>query len=59
MIQCGNILVMEGHEMTKILIVEDEKKLVRAPVSLFVNGNKVLLRELKRLLGEKNVVLRS
>ena len=41
------------------LYFEDEKKLVRAPVSLFVDGNEVLLRELKRLLGEKNVVLRS
>lgn len=41
------------------LYFEDEKKLVRAPVSLFVDENEVLLRELKRLLGEKNVVLRS
>ena len=34
MIQCGNILVMEGHEMTKILIVEDEK-----PIANLIDWN--------------------
>ena len=41
------------------LYFEDEKKLVRAPSSLYVDENEVLLRELRRLLGEKNVAVRT
>lgn len=41
------------------LYFEDEKKLVRAPSSLYVEENEILLRELRRLLGEKNVAVRT
>ncbi|MCI1955686.1 MAG: DNA polymerase III subunit alpha [Oscillospiraceae bacterium] len=35
----------------------DSRKLMRAPVSMRVSVNNVLMRALKRLLGDKNVVL--
>ena len=38
---------------------EDEKKYVRQPSAMFVDVNDTMLSELKRLLGEKNVVLMS
>lgn len=36
---------------------DDKKKLMRAPKSMFVSPNDVMLEELKRLLGHDNVVL--
>ncbi len=41
------------------LYFEDTKKLKKAPASMAVDLNDVLLRELRRLLGDKNVAVRN
>ena len=44
--------------MTPLYIyMNDTKKLMMAPFSLRVDVNEVLLRELKKVLGEKNVAV--
>lgn len=50
------LAVFDG--MTPLYVyMDDTKKLMMAPVSLRVDVNEVLLRELKKVLGEKNVAV--
>lgn len=50
------IAVFDGSTPLYIYFTDD-KKLMMAPISMRVSVNHVLIRELKKLLGDKNVVL--
>jgi len=50
------IAVFDGRTPLFIYFV-NKKKLMRAPFSMFVSINDILVRELKKLLGEKNVAV--
>ena len=52
------VAVFDG-QTALFLYFEDTKKLKRAPASMSVDLNDVLLRELRRLLGDKNVAFRD
>lgn len=52
------LAVFEG--ITPVFVYfESERKLMKAPKNMWIDVNDVLLRELRRVLGEKNVVLRT
>jgi len=48
------LAIFDGSTPLYIYFV-DSKKLMRAPLSMFVSVNDILIRELKKLLGDKNV----
>lgn len=48
------LAVFDGRTPLYVYFV-DSKKLMRAPFSMFVSVNDILIRELKKLLGDKNV----
>jgi DNA polymerase-3 subunit alpha len=50
------LAVFEGHTPVYVFF-NDEKKLVQAPKKMWVQENDVLINELRRFLGSKNVVL--
>ncbi len=52
------LAVFEG--ITPVFVYfESERKLMKAPKNMWIDVNDVLLRELRRVLGEQNVVLRT
>ena len=52
------ISIFDGHTPLYVFFDED-KKLMLAPRTMWVDINEVLIRELKRELGEKNVVFKT
>lgn len=53
-----NLLEIFDGVTPVVLFLSDENKAVKAPQSLYIDANPVLLRELCKILGKENVILK-